>query len=228
MRNFHCKSLISSTVLLVILAGCGNASDELSTKSNNELADNNSSQTADYDSSNIDLTDIEKDTTQTTLEAADNVDVNNADPNVTDSNANNTEDVSSIATEKEEDPSTIDNAESLKEEYLEKLNTAKKEAEELEATDSSTFALKKVENDRWEIWDELLNEIYGSLKENLPPEEMEKLREEQRNWMKYRDDSALEASLKFKGGTQEHLEYVAVLANVTEERCYELVANYMK
>lgn len=134
-----------------------------------------------------------------------------------------------------EDTSTSEAAEvnkevsiSLKEKYLQQLDDTKKEAEELEPTDSSTYALKKVENDRWELWDELLNEIYGVLKEQLSAEEMDQLREEQRNWIKFRDDSALEASHKFKGGTQEHLEYVAVLANLTEERCYELVANYMK
>jgi uncharacterized protein YecT (DUF1311 family) len=128
-----------------------------------------------------------------------------------------------------DDSSYVENSEaSLKEEYLIRLNDTKKEAEELEATDSSTYALKKVENDRWDTWDQLLNEIYGVLKEQLPPEEMDQLKEEQRNWIKFRDDSALEASQKFKGGTQEHLEYVAVLANLTEERCYELVEDYMR
>ncbi len=78
------------------------------------------------------------------------------------------------------------------------------------------------------MWDKWLNEIYEVLKEQLPPEKMDPLRAEQRNWIKYRDDPALEASLKYKGGTHEHLEYVTVLANLTEERCYELVANYMK
>ena len=118
--------------------------------------------------------------------------------------------------------------ESKKEEYLQKLNTTKQATEELEATDSSTFALKKVENDRWEMWDALLNEVYGVLKKQLSTEEMDQLRTEQRNWIKHRDDTALEASQKYKGGTQEHLEYVAVLANFTEERCYQLVANYVK
>ena len=118
--------------------------------------------------------------------------------------------------------------ESKKTEYLRKLNTTKKELEEVEPTDSSTYALKAVENNRWETWDALLNEIYGVLKEQLPTEEMEHLRDEQRNWIQYRDESALEASLKYQGGTMEHLEYVAVLANLTEERCIELVENYMK
>ncbi|MEH7347022.1 lysozyme inhibitor LprI family protein, partial [Bacillus sp. JJ1532] len=73
-----------------------------------------------------------------------------------------------------------------------------------------------------------LNEVYGVLKEQLTTEEMNQLRKEQRNWITYRDDTALEASLKYQGGTMEHLEYVAVLANLTEERCYELVEDYMK
>ncbi|MFD2044584.1 lysozyme inhibitor LprI family protein [Ornithinibacillus salinisoli] len=41
--------------------------------------------------------------------------------------------------------------------------------------------------------------------------------------MKYRDENAKEASLKYEGGTMEHLEFVTVLANPTKERCHELV-----
>ena len=131
-------------------------------------------------------------------------------------NALNTD--STIKDNDEENSSTNDTEASLKKEYLQKLNATKKETEELEPTDSSTYALKKVENDRWEIWDELLNEIYVVLEEHLTLEEIDQLRDEQRNWIKYRDDRALEASLKYEGGTQEHLEYVAVLANLTEGR----------
>lgn len=123
---------------------------------------------------------------------------------------------------------TEESVKSLKDTYLEKLNQTKAEANALEATDSSTYALKKVENDRYEIWDDLLNEIYDVLKEQLPTIEMEQLREEQRTWIHHRDESALKASEKYKGGTQEQLEYVAVLANLTEERCYTLVEKYMK
>nr|WP_279401731.1 DUF1311 domain-containing protein [Piscibacillus salipiscarius] len=69
--------------------------------------------------------------------------------------------------------------------------------------------------------------MYGVLENQLAKEEMDLLREEQRLWITTRDETALEASLKYKGGTQEHLEYVAVLANLTEERCYELVEEYL-
>ena len=159
---------------------------------------------------------------QSNVQQNNELEKSNEDSTENASNTDNTDTASDIPAIVEES-STNSAKESLKEEYLHKLNDTKKETEKLEATDSSTYALKKVENDRWDIWDELLNEIYSVLKEQLSPEEVDQLREEQRNWMKYRDDRALEASLKYKGGTQEHLEYVAVLANLTEERCYELV-----
>jgi uncharacterized protein YecT (DUF1311 family) len=203
--------MVMFILVLILLAGCGKSPDELSTKSNTESTNNNSPKK--------DLADLEKDKTENSSEGEKTTDNNNA---------NQPENTSNNASAKEEDPSANNTDGSLKEEYLKKLNIAKKETEDLEATDSSTYTLKKVENDRWEIWDQLLNEIYGALKVQLSQEEMDQLREEQRNWITYRDESALEASLKYKGGTQEHLEYVAVLANLTEERCYELVEKYMK
>ncbi|WP_181347417.1 lysozyme inhibitor LprI family protein [Thalassobacillus sp. CUG 92003] len=142
----------------------------------------------------------------------------------TDTNENDTSEKNNVPLKDEDSSSEA----GLKEAYQTKLVDSKQETERLEAADSSTYALKKVENDRWDIWDELLNDIYGVLKERLSPEEMEQLREKQRNWIEFRDDRALEASQKYEGGTQEHLEYVAVLANLTEERCYELVEDYMK
>ncbi|GEN83246.1 hypothetical protein SLU01_15580 [Sporosarcina luteola] len=118
----------------------------------------------------------------------------------------------------------------FKKEYHKKLADTNKEVNEIRkkyADDSSTYAMKKVEGDRYDLWDELLNEIYGVLKEQLSTEEMDQLRDEQRSWIKQRDNAAKEASLKFEGGTAEQLEYIVVLANLTEERCYELVETYM-
>ena len=206
------KSLMVMFILvLVVLPGCGNS--------------NNETQKGDDHLSTKDSTNIVNDTIENASEDIENTD-NNRDIILENNNATKTKVASNNVLVKEENPST--NEKSLKDDYLKKLNNTKKEAGEMEATDASTYAMKKVENDRWVIWDELLNEIYGVLKEQLSPEEMDQLREEQRKWVDYRDDSALEASIKYKGGTQEHLEYVAVLANLTEKRCYELVGNYMK
>lgn len=117
---------------------------------------------------------------------------------------------------------------SLKDDYLKKLNETKKELDALQPTDESTYALKNVEGERFDVWDGLLNEIYQVLEKQLPEEEMEQLRVEQREWIKHRDNTAKEASLEYEGGTMEQLEYTAVLNDLTEERCFELVENYMK
>lgn len=119
---------------------------------------------------------------------------------------------------------------SLKAEYLMKLIDTQKETDELRENleDDSTYGMKDAEGKRYEVWDGLLNEIYGVLKHQLSSEEMEQLRIKQREWIKYRDKTATEASLKYEGGTMEQLEYVAVLSTLTEERCFELVEDYMK
>jgi uncharacterized protein YecT (DUF1311 family) len=116
---------------------------------------------------------------------------------------------------------------STKEVYLQKLADTKKQTADMEAVDTSTYALKHVENERYEAWDKLLNEIYGVLKQQLSSEDMDQLRKEQRDWIADRDATAKEASMKYEGGTMEHLEYVAVLANLTKERAYILVEVYM-
>lgn len=113
-------------------------------------------------------------------------------------------------------------------EYIEKLEAMKEASEAMESEDWTTYAMKKVAGDRWELWDGLLNTIYTELKNTLSPDVFAKVRDEQRHWITMRDEKALEASEVYKGGTMEHLEYVSVLAGLTEERCYELVENYLK
>ncbi|WP_413306028.1 lysozyme inhibitor LprI family protein [Bacillus sp. 1P10SD] len=120
-----------------------------------------------------------------------------------------------------------ENTESKKDQYLKKLNEME-EADRNEEAKTTMVEMEKQEADRYKRWDEALNEIYGVLKEQLDTEQMEKLKEEQRKWIKHRDEAAKEASLKYEGGTTEALEYVATQATLTRERCYELVAKYMK
>ncbi|MER1985205.1 MAG: lysozyme inhibitor LprI family protein [Solibacillus sp.] len=115
----------------------------------------------------------------------------------------------------------------LKNIYSEKLRMAKQQAEALQAEDDTTLGLRKMESERLSIWDGLLNEIYSDLNEILSEDEMDVLRTEQRDWINERDSQALEASLVYEGGTMEPLVYIAVLTNITEQRCYELVENYL-
>ncbi|WP_043931083.1 lysozyme inhibitor LprI family protein [Bacillus sp. EB01] len=115
---------------------------------------------------------------------------------------------------------------SLKDEYLKKLNEMEEE-DRRSAVGTTTAELEEQEAERYEKWDKVLNKIYRVLEEQLSPEQMEKVREEQRSWVKQRDEAAKESSLKYKGGSHEALEYVATQAILTRERCYALVAKYM-
>jgi len=193
------RKLMVPIAALLLLAACNNSATESSTSANNEPEKNSISQNAN-----------EENATTESAEAA---------------NTNNTN-----TTEREKDSSANDDKVSQKEEYLTKLNAKKKEMDELRKNpeDDSTYALKKVEGERYKAWDDLLNEIYGVLQKQLSSEEMEQLKQEQREWIENRDSKAKEASLKYEGGTMEQLEYVAVLADLTEERCFALVEGYMK
>ncbi|MBS4209401.1 lysozyme inhibitor LprI family protein [Bacillus sp. FJAT-50079] len=192
-------------IFTVLLAACGNSDVD------------NQSQNPNDNSSNAEPP-----------ETASSTDNTNSDIMETNNNSNEKSDTSD-APAKDEDATTAHNSASLKEEYLQKLNTTKKEMDEIQKNSEAaiTYEMKKVEGDRYDVWDELLNEIYGVLKDQLSTDEMEQLREEQRNWINNRDAAAKEASLKYEGGTMEQLEYVTVLANLTEERCYELVEVYI-
>ncbi|WP_121604660.1 lysozyme inhibitor LprI family protein [Virgibacillus sp. Bac332] len=195
------------TVVLVILTACGTSSDESTLE--NQSPNKNSSQNTNDDSASAASTDNDTNTNNTNTDTG---------SNGTDEKGDTTNNVPAKDTA------------SLKDQYLKKLNDTKNEVEEMRKNpiDDTTYALKKVEGDAYDIWDELLNEIYGALKEQLPKEEMDQLRKEQREWIAYRDHTAKEASLKYKGGTMEQLEYVTVQNNLTEEKCFELVEDYMK
>ena len=135
-----------------------------------------------------------------------------------------TENVTDESTEVENEELTLATS---KDDYLHKLS-AMEEADKKEEAKTTTLDMIQQEEARLKRWNETLNEIYQSLKAQLRTDEMEKLRIEQLDWLEAKDVSAKEASLKFQGGSMEPLEYVATQATLTKDRCYELVAGYMK
>ncbi|MFC4403856.1 lysozyme inhibitor LprI family protein [Gracilibacillus xinjiangensis] len=194
------------TLFLVSLVAC-NPSDESSAILDNQSEKNNSAQNTNDDASLVDNKDA--------------------------SSNGKTDKENDETDEKAETPSNNpdkENSASLKEVYLQKLNETKTEMDKLRDNpeDSSTYALKNVESERFDVWDEMLNEVYGILEEQLPANMMGQLRQEQRDWIENRDNTAKEASIKYAGGTMEQLEYVAVMNHLTEERTFELVREYMK
>ncbi|MFS0559699.1 lysozyme inhibitor LprI family protein [Terribacillus sp. 179-K 1B1 HS] len=114
-----------------------------------------------------------------------------------------------------------------KNDYLKELN-AMEEADRNAEAKYTTKDMVDQEDERYKKWDAKLNEIYGVLNEQLSTDEMNELKEKQRTWIVERDNEAKEASLKYEGGSMETLELVATKATLTRERCYELIASYMK
>lgn len=138
----------------------------------------------------------------------------------------NEETENSEITKDEENASTKSN----REEFLRKLTEIEHSLSEFDQAieNGTTVELKQIQGEIFVRWDHVLNEIYQALEEQLSQNDMDKLREEQREWIKYRDDTAKEAASKYEGGTMESLEYISVQAQLTKERCYELVERYME
>lgn len=223
--NFNRHFLIGMlTVGLLLLAACENSSAESSATPDNESEDRNGTQTANENGEAVEE-EAEKD-------PGSNADESNQDnpKESTTEEAETTENVETANDDAAEEDSSTKSTVSKKEEYLQKLNDAKNETREQreESADGITIELKGMEGNLFDLWDGLLNEIYGVLEDQLSTEEMEQLRVEQREWIKHRDNKAEEASLEYEGGTAENLVYTTVLNDLTIERCTELIEEYMK
>lgn len=96
------------------------------------------------------------------------------------------------AKQAEESDKTEDSSSDVKDKYL-------KELDALSEKDESQ-----------EVWKDEVNKIYDELKDRLSPEQMEAVREEQRQWLNYRDSQNQDNSLENKA------------------RCYNLVEAYMR
>lgn len=132
--------------------------------------------------------------------------------------------------ESESDNKDTNEAQSKKQSYLDKYSEIESELKtSLEAKYSgTTFDMREAADIEYKSWDDLLNEIYGVLQEQLSKEEMDSVREEQIKWLEIRDSKAEESSEEFEGGTMEPLTYEMSIATSTKERCYELINSYME
>ncbi|MFF2449629.1 lysozyme inhibitor LprI family protein [Neobacillus sp. NPDC058068] len=121
-------------------------------------------------------------------------------------------------------------AASKKKEFIIKLNDIEEGFAELNYlyANGVTSEMLEAENEKITRWDNALNEIYGYLKLQLPASEMNKLKEEQRQWIKDRDRAANASAANSGGGSMAELEYVGTVLRLTKERCYELLSIYIK
>lgn len=91
----------------------------------------------------------------------------------------------------------------------------------------TTFGMRKLAGEEYQMWDELLNEVYEKIKEVIGQKEMDKLTELQLKWVEDRDIKAEIAGKKAEGGTMQPLLVTSEKANLTRQRCLELIKIYM-
>lgn len=121
--------------------------------------------------------------------------------------------------------------EGRRKEFLERIDNIQKEIDDLpEKKDSDagvTNAMKSYYGIGYEMYDKELNNIYSLLQQELSPEIMDSLEQEEIKWIEEKEKAAKEESLKYKGGTFEFVADKISLYEATKNRCYELVNTYM-
>ena len=77
--------------------------------------------------------------------------------------------------------------------------------------------------EKYRIWDNLLNQQWQVLKKVLPEEEMRQLTNEELQWIKDKEAAAQEAAAEYEGGSMEPMVYYATLSQWTRDRVYQLL-----
>ncbi len=102
--------------------------------------------------------------------------------------------------------------------YASCMNTARKET--LAVQQSEMESLLK-------IWDDELNMIYQKLRAVLPTKEFEELRDEERAWIRNRDEAATKAAARESySNSAQNLAHTHSLLEWTKERVYQLAEMY--
>lgn len=74
----------------------------------------------------------------------------------------------------------------------------------------------------YELWDGALNYLWSELKNVLPEDEFEELRDKQRTWISEKEEAVEIAGKEFEGGSMYSMVANGEAARITEERVYEL------
>lgn len=112
------------------------------------------------------------------------------------------------------------------------LDEAEQEAALLEkklAEDASLTQadMNELSNEIYMVWDDLLNELWGILKERLEPDDMEKLLQEQRAWITEKEAEVKAAGEEYGGGSMAVLAANQKAAELTQARV-SVLAEYLQ
>ncbi len=117
----------------------------------------------------------------------------------------------------------------MKRSYLNELSKINEKANALinGNIDDTQYEINQSSVQVYNLWNNELNKIYSNLKTTLTSEEMLKLQKEEINWIIYKEKIIKKDSVNYEGGSVYDSGLNIKLANLTKERCYYLVNNYM-
>ncbi|MEE1130591.1 MAG: lysozyme inhibitor LprI family protein [Caryophanon sp.] len=117
---------------------------------------------------------------------------------------------------------------SLFTEYEQKLNATSASAERVYDNAMTTIEMEEAAQKAFALWDALLNEMYGVLKNELSAADFEELRADQREWIAERDDYATyQATEQANGGSAYTMLYIDAQAQYTAQRCSDFLYDFM-
>lgn len=97
----------------------------------------------------------------------------------------------------------------------------------LQSGELSQIEMNRLSGELYKLWDDELNSLWGRIKKKLGSEEMQKLTEEERAWIKWKEQAVKDAGSEMEGGSIQPLLENDKAAEVTRERVYEL-AGWLK
>ncbi len=95
---------------------------------------------------------------------------------------------------------------------------AKYEKEDMDQTTMNMLSYEEFRN-----WDTLLNNLWACLKESLDPDQMQKLTEEQREWIRQKEAAVSDAGAEYEGGSIRPMIENRKGAELTRKRAEELL-----
>lgn len=121
------------------------------------------------------------------------------------------------------DASVVD-ASALKLQAIEDVKLVEQQVEEIE--NMSVYSQHESNQNLghiFELWDNVLNVIWGYLKQSLSPEKMEQLRNEELVWIQEKEAASISEGEKFKGGALQPIASLQKEIELTKERVYVLL-----
>jgi uncharacterized protein YecT (DUF1311 family) len=98
----------------------------------------------------------------------------------------------------------------------------------LENEDLTQAEMNEASSELYATWDSALNILWNELKEELPDDEFSKLLEEQREWIKAKEDAVAKAGAEYEGGSMHSMAVNMEAADITEKRVNELYEIYQQ